>query len=869
MATLVSKTLTNANITGSNNFLSVITTANALQNTGVTAATLTPTFVAMPNSFVGAGETLTAIGLEVGALGAITDVTITIRLRNTTDGINTDYTYNALYLIEAGGRGWNFFSLGAGQVLTAGKSWQIQISANISSRISLYRLGATVGDWNRIFVTNTNATYASGDSLYLGGRLGTIAEPQYAASTSFIMNSSITLANLFINNFATLRWTSNGLKLTITGNLFVFCNSVFTIGEAGSPVSGSIEFTNTTFGQNAFSVFGPCNFNIYGSDVSSNYNIDLASTANAGQANAVLTSAPDWINGQQVVYTSSRGTAASEIRTVNSVSGNTVTSTANFTNIHDVRTVGTYSQVQDTAKACLMDRGFTVGNTLSSTGSWFGSIYGPVYCNWDTVFFKDQGANVGTTGVVPSKYGWVVDIVQDGFFTVDNCSFYPSSQTNTCGIWSENNATRLATTYSITNCLMVSRTTTNGAFLFIKGVDSYTISGCITICTAANTGYAFITRNDNSASVDISNCFSYGFAAFINRTEAATNGVNIVTINNCFCIGTGFYFSANIYPTGSIFYLRNTTISNCIAINRISAGTAAVYFVGVTSVAHIINSCKFIGFNRYFYTTAPLQEQTTFNDCVFEDDTVASQNSILIGVGARPVTTFNNCYFSTTFANQSIIALSWSNLPLYSGGSLYFKSCSFNGNGDLFVTLTSLKYFAGFTATLESCLFRGSGSTLTRNYVKMGTATVSTDTFTGNGKSVILTPYSINEIEYPFKYQFLLPTTATNFTINFKVKSEGEQIAAFAYVENAFGRVATFYVGNDNISAWYSKSLSVTGLSAYTEALNLTIEILNSAGYLVIDDITVDSSDGIFGESGKYAFLNTTGGASETSNLFC
>ena len=130
MPTLVSKVLTNANITDSNNFLSVITTTNALQTAGTTTAALGTTFVATPTSFVGAGETLTAIGLEVGAVGVLTGVTITIRLRNTTDGINTDYTYDAT-LLTTGGRGWNFFSLGAGQVLTSGKSWQIQVAASL------------------------------------------------------------------------------------------------------------------------------------------------------------------------------------------------------------------------------------------------------------------------------------------------------------------------------------------------------------------------------------------------------------------------------------------------------------------------------------------------------------------------------------------------------------------------------------------------------------------------------------------------------------------------------------------------------------------------------------------------------------------
>jgi hypothetical protein len=873
MPILVSKTLTNANITGSNNFLSVITTTNALQLSGATGTALTTTFVPTPNSFVGAGETVTAIGLEVGSIGALGLAGVTLTIQLSAPVSVGEYTYDAT-LLTTGGRGWNFFSLPTPVVLTAGTSYRIQVKSNTASRINLLR--SNVADWNRIFVTNTDATFATGDTLYLGGRL---LDSGSITPTSMVVNASISLVNLFINNGASLNWASNNLTMTlsggtgVTGSLFVFPGSSFTIGTSSSPVQGKIEFINgSTLGLNAFSVFGPCTFNIYGSDISSNYVIDLASTANSGQANAVLVSAPDWVAGNEIAYTSSRTAVASEVETISSVSSTTVTNLSSFNFTHDVTTRGTYSPVPDVAKACLMDRGFVVRNaSLTQTGSWFGSIYGAVICNWNNVYFRDQGQSLAAAGVVPAKNGWVVDITSGGSFTINNCSFYPANTTNLYAIGSENNTTRLGADYTITNCLMVSRGAGSPAFLIRNGAigSNTTVSGCVVINTATNSGYVFFTRTSNSANINISNCFAYGFPTFISRNDATVTGVGTLAVDGCYYIGVNFYLVNNVYSSGT-FILGSTAISNCIAINRIAgSGTAAVIFQGITSVLHTISSCKFIGYNRYYYTIGSLEAGTIFNDCVFEDDTVTSQTSILVGTVGRPNVAFENCYFSTTFANQSFIGINWTNLPLYSDGKFYFRDCSFNGDGSQFVATTSLKYFAGFFATLKNCTFRTGGTTLDRNYVKMGTATVSTDTFSGTGKSIALTPYSINEATYPFRHQFLLPTTATSFTVNFKTKSYGLDGTVVAYIENAFGVVAqsTLTVS----SAWDSQSITVTGLTAYTEILNLTIELTGTSGYLVVDDIEVTNASGIISDGGKYAFLNLTsgGGPSETSHLFC
>jgi hypothetical protein len=380
-------------------------------------------------------------------------------------------------------------------------------------------------------------------------------------------------------------------------------------------------------------------------------------------------------------------------------------------------------------------------------------------------------------------------------------------------------------------------------------------------------------RNDNSANINISNCFTYGFPVLLNRNDNAASGIGTITVDNCFSVGAGFYSTTFAYSS-SAFILGSTTISNCIALNRlVSTAFAAVSFAGITTTNHTISSCNFIGFNRYFYTESSVAGGTTFDDCIFEDDVRTSLFSILVGVGGRPNAVFKNCYFKTNEADTSIIGVNWSNLPLYSGGSFYFRDCSFNSNtpaGQYFISDLSWKYFAGFFATLENCEFRLVGNqmvTINRTYVKMGFATVSTDTFSGSGKSIALAPDATNETTYPFRYQFILPTPATNFTVSFKTKSYGLNGTVVAYIENAFGVVtqSTLTVS----SGWDSQSINVTGLATYTEVFNLTIELTGTSGYIVIDDIKVTGAVGVLTDNGRATFIDIESAASETSHLFC
>lgn len=866
MPTIVSKIGTDLSLSGSNNFLSVLTTSLVVN--GVTGQNLLTSFAGAP-VFTGSGETVLAVGLMyLGLTPPVAGLTITLRIRNVTDGVNTDYVYNSADF-HSGGLGWNFFSLGDGLVFTAGKSWSMQLASNVSNRIAFVRTGVA-SDWNRMFVTSQETTAANGDAVYIGGRINPISIGGGSAITSYVFDSSFSLETLNINVYSSLSWLSSGLTLTMAGNLVSYTGGSLTIGTALNPVSGLIEFVTTAFGQDAFSAWGPGTFNIYGTDISSDYYIDLASTANAAQAAAVLTQAPDWIPGQSVAYTTTRNvggnTVGVEVRDISTVVGTTVNSTANFTYAHDVRTLGTFTSIQDTATACLMNRGFVVSNTSASTGSWFGSIYGAVNCTWSNVYFKDQGANAATANITPSKYGWVVDITPGGSFNCNNCCFYNSSQINGHGIFAENNVTRKSTDYNITSCLFVQRSTSTSIGILLNGIDgaNTVISDCIFACVGNSVGAMYWTRASHSGNVTINNCRSYSFYYAVNRLESTAGVLGSLTLNNCLHFGLGFYRTNPCYST--TFVINNAVINNCIAINRVGSSVEAAFVFGAQHAPKLaVTNTKFLGYNRYFYHLETVTQPMTVDNCHFEDDVQASQSPILLGASTRPNVSFKSCYFHTNATNQSFILLNWSNLPVYGGGYFNFKDCSFNGNGTLFIPLASQRFFYGYSANFENCLFRGDSSTINGSMIKMGKALMSSDSFTAGGRSVALTPTSNNEVGFPFVYSFLLATTEPSFIVNFKTKSYGLNGTVTAYIENDFGILTQSILSVS--SGWDSQSMSASVANPYQAPLRLTIQLTGTTGYLVISDLDVESG-GVLNVNGNILYVPEAAEV-ETSHLFC
>lgn len=867
MPTIVSKVATNASFSGTNNFLSVISTANALVVNGVTVQGLTTGFQSHP-VFTGAGETVTAIGLQYAGLTLpAAGLTVTLRVRNVTDNINTDFTYNSADF-NSGGLGWNFFSLGAGLVLTAGKSWQVQLAANVSNRLFFVR-ASVASDWNRIFVTAQETTAAAGDSVYIGGRINSTPTGG-VVSTSYVFDSSFSLADLNINVYSSLSWESSGLTLTMAGNLFVYTGGSLTIGTALNPVSGLIEFATTAFGQDAFSVFGPGTFNIYGTDISSDYYIDLATTANAAQATAVLAQTPDWSPGQTVAYTSTRnlgaGTVGVEVRNISTRVGATINNDSNFAYAHDVRTLGTFTSIQDTATACLLNRGFVVANTSGSTGSWYGSIYGAVNCTWNNVYFRDQGANVAATGLLASKYGWTIDITPGGSFNCNNCSFYNSSQVNAHSIYAENTTTRKSTGYNITSCLFVHRGISAAVGIVFNGIDgaNHTVSDCIFASVGNNTGAMYYARATQSGNITFTNCRSYSFYYAVTRFETTAGALGSLTLNNCFHFGLGFYRTQPCYSLS--FVINDTVINNCIAINRVGSGVEAAFIFGAQNAPKLnVNNSKFLGYNRYVYHLESVIRPVLFDNCHFEDDVVASQSPILIGTSSYPNISYNSCYFFTNLVNQSFVTANWNSLPVYAGGSFNFKDCSFNGNGILFIPLASQRFFYGYFVNFENCLFRGDNSTVNGTLLKMGKALLSSDSFTAGGTSVALTPTSNNEVGFPFEYSFLLTTTEPSFTVNFKTKSYGLNGTVTAYIENNFGILAQSVLSVS--SSWDSQSMSASVANPYQMPLRLTIQLTGTTGYLVISDLNV-ASGGLLNIDGNIMYIPEAA-AAETSHLFC
>lgn len=871
MATLISKIVTDGAFSGSN-YTTAITTTNALQTAGLTnqAVTTTPTGHL---TFVGSNETVTAVGLELGAVGVLTGVTFTIRLVNSTDAITVGtYTYDAT-LLTTGGRGWHFFSFGSGVVLTAGKNWQVQVSANISSRITLLR--NTTSDWNRIFVTDVSAAPATNDAVYFAGRINTDGT---LTPTSLYYDASITLQNFYINNGATITWTTDGLALTLTGGFKVNPGSTFQVGTPSVGVTGSIQFSNASFGANPFTAYGPCNLNIYGSDISSNYNIPLASTANSGQALAVVSSAPDagWAPGASVVYTGSRTHGGCEIRTISSVSGTTIIAVGNFTKIHDVRTVGTNVVINDTAKACLIDRGFIVKNASGATGSWYGSMQGVITSNLKNVCFRDQGANVAASGNTPSKYGMIVEITDGGTFIVDNCSFLTNTtQAGLHALGTENSNTRLCTDYNISNSLFVLGFINNTAYGILSNNQAgktTTLTNCIFTCQATNILYpvAHYVRQYHAGNISISNCEYYGFLYTYQFSLLTSTGAPVgnVTIDNSKFIACITPFYMQYFYSQSFSSIGNIRVTNCEFTNRVYPGNVW-QLIGnqVYNCLIYMDNCKMVGFVRFLASQVNYLREAFFTNCQYEED--GSQTSLgpirLQASSPNNYYNFYNCAFYSTY--PSIVSLDWSNLPFYSKGQLNFKNCYFNKTRANFTDATSQKYFGDIVCDLDNCTF--TDTSYTGVFSRMGDAYFTNDTFTGSGSAVALRPIAGNEASAPFSFSFLLPTNNQALTVTFKTKSYSLNAPLSARIIDKY---QTLHEQVVNISSgWDSQTITKT-VSGYNQALTLQFVTSATSGYVVIDNISVPNTNTLLLAETQGLYLTSTGGGGgggETSFTFC
>jgi len=883
MAILISNTVTGGL---TSNFSSGISTANALQITGTTTAALTASFVTH-TAFAGGGETLEAVGLEVVAVGDLTNVTTTLRLTNATDAVNTDYVYTG-NLLTTGGRGWNFFRLGTGQVLTAGKNWQVQVAANIGSRISLLRT-ATAGDWNRIFVASGNFSPISGDSLYIGGRLettGAFPATGRVTQSSIAIDSSLNLQNFSVVNGGTARWTGDGYTMGVSGNLLVTNGGTFNIGASGSGVSGRIEFVNTTAGQNFLGVYGPCDFNIYGNDVASEYNLYLSGTANAGQALATISgtgSLPSgWVSGRSILYTSTRGYGNTDVRTINSVSSRTITNSSNFTYTHDVRSFGTQVPIPDIARACMLDRGFVIGNRSTSAGSWFMGLFNTARCNFTNTFFRNQGAAVAAAGLLPSKYGIVTELIDGGILNFDNCSFSGSATNPGIAIYGEGNSTRLNPDINIKNSTMVFGGGGNVTYVIAPSLGvgkTFLLENCIVALTSTSTSSPFLIystdRPYHAGNVTTKNCEIYGIPSTFFSQHASTVGTALGNVlfqdTKIFTCGSCLNL-ANHHINNSVYSIGNITIDGCSFLGRIANGN---FFypnnLGYIFTPIYIKNCKVNGVAYPFYYFTRYMRGVYVDNCSFEDDAGVTPVNFLTTQSNSPINKgyFNNC---SIYSNATNIYNNTNTSSAFQGdGEFYFKNTYFNKTLNNFMSQTNMRFLGDYKFGFDNCTFSGD-ATYNGSLTRMCRAVESSVSEIAGGTSILISP-SGNQTGLPMTYDIILPTLSTNSNVTFKTRSSGLNATLTGRVVNKFGTISE--TGLTISSNWDAQTLALpTG--TYNDLVKLQFTTIATTGSFFIDQVTVSSSGvGLVDTSAIYLQTSSTGGGgtgsspAPSSYLFC
>lgn len=824
MAVLVSPT--GSFTFGASSWLQALTSTNALQTDGTTNSLLSTTPTGVGN-ITGAGETVTALGLRVSSIASagISGVTLSVRVRNATDNINNDFTYSLDSFVS--GAGWVFLTLGAGVVLTAGKTWVIQLSASTASRIGFTRT-ATTGDWNRVLVTTSTGTPANSDSLWVGGRVSTSPSTTTQATASY--EASLSLALLQVTSGGIVNWQTNSLTMTVSGNVTVNSGGQLLIGTSSSGISGELRFPAATAAQYGLIATDFATVKIFGSTIASKYVIPLASTANSGQNTITLAEASGWSTGQQVLLTSTQAQASSQVLTISSVSSANVTFTGNLTAAADVRTRGTHVTVSEAAKACLLTRGFLIDCT--GAGSWFSNLYGPNTIEMREVFWRGAGGS-GTGGEM--------EVSSPGTASVTKCSFLSDLAV---AVQLGALSARLCSGYTISECIFASPAS-NLAYTGIglsSTFDSNTsISKCIFGCRSIGNTAHISATSTHGGNVEISECEFYGGVA----TRGAVD-LNSSTSESAgeFLVRDSFFGATynplryrNYAATGPI--AGSVKMLSCNIVGVVNANCLGVWVSATSQFAPVfVESCKFLGVRNVIYQDSTSGTKVIVSNCQFENLTIADNGVLRVNTLRDGFFRFEGCSFWTSNTPAVQFVTSPGSSQYNYGVDVKFVGCSFTGiTADSVLEAARYPVLGARKVAVERCSFGGTSSRY-REEVQGGTITTTTSTFSGSGACLRLIPLSTNPAYEPMSSTIVLPTLATSFTVSFKAKHTGLNGTVTARVlldDEVFGTQSI-----DVTTSWADYSVSASGLPSGGAVFpRLVIALTGTTGLLDVDSIAV------------------------------
>jgi hypothetical protein len=794
------------NITGSTTFKGIVTSTGAEQNVGTSTTNSTTSYVwssqfTITNAVVVEGfvlylrrntasptGTLTVALSEDGGTTATREVTINVSdLPNNTSNLTTV-----------------FFKFGSTLTGDGGTDYVVGIKTSVSGEVTVGR-NATAGNWFRVLRTNTTATIALNDTVYINGEWTAAATKTDITVTMNNTSTSRLCSQLYIGVGGTLKYgtsASTAYYLNVNKGPFNYPGGTWNMGTVADPIprssSATLELVVASAGADGFTNYGT--FTMQGQSRSADKNVVFTTLTADAAANATsLSVAADtgWLSGDTIaVAPTSRTRTEAEVGTLN---GNAGASSMNINGFAGtggglLNAHGGTSPV--VCHVALMTRNVMITGSSSSLSFNFthAGTGATMDCDWAAFRYLSSASIQGASSNSASF----------DYFAIQNGTITASSGGGTIS-WNQ--------------CTVYSNTTSNNNFTHSTG-GSMTITNMVCILF----GSFIMTANLDS-----------GYTVTdLNTAGASGIGINFAGSGAAFTASTMNNLTAYCATTGGILCNNSSghTATNCKTFRT------SGYGVAIQAGTNSITTLTSFGNTNYGLQLAGDAYGSTITDATLAGDTTFAQSvGIYVSTANGVTTTLRNInsgptsgiYVANTSADVSTAATVYRTRLVFDnclfGSTTEFIGTNLAGNQTAYITSgrhdqTSGNFksvWRGGTISADTSIYKTASPserlTPTLSTLKLLSGTRSAAILSGTTRTVSVwvresvvgdgTDYNGNRARLICRTNHGAGVTSDQVLATATVSSEGawQQLSATtpSVTDNA---VLEFYVDCDGTTGW-------------------------------------------------------------------
>ncbi len=641
---------------------------------------LTTSYVSS-STFTPGAITIDGIAVKIASRAASPTGTMSINLRNTTDGTDIiSVTVNVSDIPTATATtgtttpvgtaegGW-FFLKFASTLLVAGKAYAVQGKTSSSSQVNLWSSATT--NWSRYLRTTTTGSMSSGDDAIITGEwtaaatvttrtvtMDETATTDYGGNTTSQVTPSLAICNNGTLTFS----TGIAANLRQSGYVVVYNGGTLNVGTSGSPVDRAhtavLQFDCASDGDFGLVARIGATVNFYGQSRTIGKNVSQTKlNANAASSATSITIVDDtgWLSGDVVCLAPTTQTA-SQFES-KALTGNATATTAAITALTNAHSGTSPTQ----AEVGLLTRNVQLTAVTANVVTFlYVATTATVTLGWTD--FRYVGTNTGgkrgieintTTGSFSMDYctvrdtdcGWLY--MTGGAFsnvTVTNSIFY-NCFVAAAGNGGINVATATSGTWTLNNNMFCGATS-SGAFL----LSLADVGGTLTNCSISGSTAIGIVLNETA-----------GVFSNWSGLQIHSNGSSGVTVTSN---------SSGTFSSGAMWRNATSGITN-------TAGQ-------VTGTQLIFDTMNLFGNARNFIGSAFMHDVSFLGCTLAGDTTFTSACNIELVSSWGGVIRLNACSLSpvsgiyTRATNDFEFSLTGGN---FAGGQVIGDNSIFNGTG--------------------------------------------------------------------------------------------------------------------------------------------------------------------------------------------